>query len=169
MRMTLRLTLSGMISALEIRQGSKITNIEQILSRLEDQFDTLKKENYDKEDIDKQHQQLQVSITQAHNYTKSLEQDTMKVATKIIEDAKNDNRILEQKVTKTINNNTKLQTRMQGIEKESKKTSNFEEILRKHSEKIGIMLSIFCTMPKYRLNNIHDFKDYIECKHFSPT
>ena len=53
------------------------------------------KELYDKKYIDQQHQQLQTSITQAHNYTKDLEKDLNRLFTKIIADAKNDNRILQ--------------------------------------------------------------------------
>ena len=54
------------------------------------------KENYDKKYIDQQNQQLQTSITQAHSYTKSLEKDVNKLFTKIIADAKNDNRVLQE-------------------------------------------------------------------------
>ena len=54
------------------------------------------KEHYDKKYIDQQNQQLQTSITQAHSYTKSLEKDVNKLFTKIIADAKNDNRVLQE-------------------------------------------------------------------------
>ena len=57
------------------------------------------------------------ALSETHNHIKSLEQETKKVATKIIADAKNDNRILDQKVTETINNNTVLETRMKNLEK----------------------------------------------------
>ena len=65
---------------------------------------------------------LQTSTTQTHNHIKSLEQQTKKICTKIIADAKTEDRILDQKITETINNNTNLERRMKNLEQNQNKT-----------------------------------------------
>ena len=139
------------------------------------------KEHYDKKYLDKQHQQLQTSITQTHNHIKSLEQQTKKVCTKIIADVKSDNRILDQKITEINNDTSKIKNHY----------DNFEVILRKLSHKIGRFMFLFYEVPdpEYVLedgDHIHtlqdffgelcswrrdffDFDDYIHFKHLPST
>ena len=157
--------IADMITDLETRLESKFTNNEQNLSNLEEKINNLKDQQF--KDLEhKIEKQVQTSLTKTNV----------------------DIRSLEQKVTENINNITNLQTKVQGTEKE--KISKFEAILRKHSEKIGIIMCLLYQVPQpnhemdFDLGHIHtlqdflfelrsweinffDHDDYMKCKHFS--
>merc|ERR1712217_48040 len=158
---------------LETKLGSRIINsstqMQTVAEKIQDQFDSLKREEDTAlvEDLEhKIEKQIQTSLTKTNV----------------------DIRSLEHKVTENINNITNLQTKVQGTEKE--KISKFETILRKHSEKIGIIMCLLYQVPQpnhemdHDLGHIHtlqdflfelrsweinffDHDDYMKCKHFS--
>ena len=131
---------------------TRMKNLEKLQIFISDSFETLEqdmakntyktKDQYDKEDIDNQHQQLQTSITQTHNHIKSLEQQTKKICTKIIADAKTEDRILDQKITETINNNTNLERRMKNLEQNQNKTMTAKKDMADSSTTTGTQHSV---------------------------